>query len=459
MAYIRNFRGSSGNRAIISGSNVQVTGSLFGSAVSGTTAQFTSLTGTLNGNITGNAATVTNGIYTNTSNTFTGINTFNTNYITGSITGSDAKFTSITGTFVAPLGSVTAPSYTFSGDTNTGIYSPAADTIAFVEGGVEAMRISSSGDIGLGVTSPQQKLHIDGNIRLGFGNSNCAIIGDGDLALTAESDLLLVSDLNRTSSSPLADIIFGGGGYDAAEDATYTSLFNGLSLPRVEHMRIVGSSSYVGIGTTNPTNRLDVVGTGRFSSELTVGYGYVATNLTIANGDLVIGTSGKGISFASTAGGTTGSLGTIDSELLNDYEEGAWTVGLSGSTTGGTYSYAVGTALNQGHYVKIGSTVFVTGYITASATTPLTGNVCITGLPFISSGAERDRSFNGAVGQWNGFSTSVINLIPESVPGANFLRLMKFTAATTSNTGTRLVGTDLSNTNIVIRFSHIYNAV
>jgi hypothetical protein len=54
-----------------------------------------------------------------------------------------ASATSIT----AALGSVGAPSYTFTGDTNTGIYSPAADTLAFVEGGVEALRITSTGGI------------------------------------------------------------------------------------------------------------------------------------------------------------------------------------------------------------------------------------------------------------------------------------------------------------------------
>ena len=37
-------------------------------------------------------------------------------------------------------------------DTNTGIFFPAADTIAFAEGGVEAMRLDSSGNMGLGVT-------------------------------------------------------------------------------------------------------------------------------------------------------------------------------------------------------------------------------------------------------------------------------------------------------------------
>lgn len=45
-------------------------------------------------------------------------------------------------------------------DTNTGIFYPAADTIAFAEGGTEAMRINSSGNVGIGTTSPATPLTI-----------------------------------------------------------------------------------------------------------------------------------------------------------------------------------------------------------------------------------------------------------------------------------------------------------
>jgi hypothetical protein len=45
-------------------------------------------------------------------------------------------------------------------DANTGIFFPAADTIAFSEGGVESMRITSTGAVGIGTSSPSQVLDI-----------------------------------------------------------------------------------------------------------------------------------------------------------------------------------------------------------------------------------------------------------------------------------------------------------
>jgi hypothetical protein len=54
--------------------------------------------------------------------------------------------------FVAAAGTASLPVITTTGDVNTGIFFPAADTIAFTEGGVESMRIDSSGNLGLGVT-------------------------------------------------------------------------------------------------------------------------------------------------------------------------------------------------------------------------------------------------------------------------------------------------------------------
>lgn len=49
-------------------------------------------------------------------------------------------------------------------DANTGIFFPAADTIAFSEGGVESMRIDSAGNVGIGTASPVEKLTVAGSI-------------------------------------------------------------------------------------------------------------------------------------------------------------------------------------------------------------------------------------------------------------------------------------------------------
>jgi hypothetical protein len=70
-----------------------------------------------------------------------------------------------TGVLTVPAGTNSAPAITTTGDTNTGMYFPAADTIAFTEGGVESMRIDSSGNVGIGVT-PTAKLDVNGLVQI-----------------------------------------------------------------------------------------------------------------------------------------------------------------------------------------------------------------------------------------------------------------------------------------------------
>jgi hypothetical protein len=96
---------------------------------------------------------------------------------------------------------------------------------------------------------------------------------------------------------------------------------------------------------------------------------------TILNGNLVIGTAGKGIDFsaASHASGMT-------SELLDDYEEGTWTFELIDAATGGNLSSTTTT----GYYTKIGNVVncyiATTGAINTAGMT--SGNTMFFTLPF-----------------------------------------------------------------------------
>ena len=63
-------------------------------------------------------------------------------------------------------------------DTNTGIFFPAADTIAFAEGGAEVARFDSSGNFGVGVTSVLAKTQIQvGDVMpAGSGNMNTGVV-------------------------------------------------------------------------------------------------------------------------------------------------------------------------------------------------------------------------------------------------------------------------------------------
>ena len=102
----------------------------------------------------------------------------------------------ITATGVVKLdgGLATAPAYTFDGDTNTGMYSPAADTLAFAEGGLERMRINSAGRVLIGTTSQGSygaKLRVlGGRIEasgyVATGNSSLFLLGGNYGAPTIE---------------------------------------------------------------------------------------------------------------------------------------------------------------------------------------------------------------------------------------------------------------------------------
>jgi hypothetical protein len=80
--------------------------------------------------------------------------------------------------FVA--GTAALPAITTTGDTNTGMFFPAADTIAFAEGGTEAMRLDSSGNVGIGNTSPSYKLSVNSSNGI---NSYDGVAGRGRFVL------------------------------------------------------------------------------------------------------------------------------------------------------------------------------------------------------------------------------------------------------------------------------------
>jgi len=98
-------------------------------------------------------------------------------------------------------------------------------------------------------------------------------------------------------------------------------------------------------------------------------------DVSMTTGNLVVGTSGKGVDFSVTPSGA----GTMTSELLDDYEVGTWTPVLSD----GTNTSSLGT--DSGWYIKVGKQVvvgFAAYNLNVSGLSATTEPLRITGVPF-----------------------------------------------------------------------------
>ncbi|HNR29166.1 MAG TPA: hypothetical protein PKL19_02165, partial [Candidatus Dojkabacteria bacterium] len=70
----------------------------------------------------------------------------------------------------AANGSVSSPAFSFSSDTNTGMYGTGSDTLSLVTNGTDRITINASGNVGIGTTSPTAYLHL----KAGTGSANTA---------------------------------------------------------------------------------------------------------------------------------------------------------------------------------------------------------------------------------------------------------------------------------------------
>ena len=171
-------------------------------------------------------------------------------------------------------------------------------------------------------------------------------------------------------------------------------------------------------------------------------------DLTLNNGNLVIGTSGKGIDFSATSN----SSGTMGSELLNDYEEGTWTPILADASTAGNTA----TGAFSGFYTKIGRLVTLQATCGTITTTGMTGanTLYIRGLPFAIAGSTQlsagAANFYNVVMGANG-SIAWIN----AAAGTTYIRILKQASGTTN---ADLIVSNVTSTTGEISFTIQYYA-
>ena len=140
-------------------------------------------------------------------------------------------------------GTQTVPSLAFLGDTNNGLFSPATDVVAITTNGSEKLRITDTGNVGIGTTNPEDRL----DLASGFIRFKEAIGGTGTYGgIRAYNSL--VPSVSATAIRFIRDVAEVGNDGAICFDTTNN-----------ERLRIT-STGNVGIGTTNPTSKLSVYG-------------------------------------------------------------------------------------------------------------------------------------------------------------------------------------------------------
>jgi len=135
--------------------------------------------------------------------------------------------------------------------------------------GTNVVVIDSIGEIGIGTTNPQQKLHVLGNVLVAAGSSTDQYItlkpyelSNGTLSWEGSAGKLLSITNNLTSGS-IFSVCDSSGIPSIDVDASGIIAIGPYG----------GSLSNVGIGTTNPTSKLHVVGNALITGISTVGLG------------------------------------------------------------------------------------------------------------------------------------------------------------------------------------------
>jgi hypothetical protein len=292
-------------------------------------------------------------------------------------------------------GSAASPSITNDGDTNTGIFFPAADTIAFAEGGAEVARFDSAGNFGLGVTpsawySSYKALQIKTSALAAWGNNEVYLMSNayGDTSSTYK---YLATGSKATSYVQYegTHLWYTAPSGTAGNAITFTQAMTldasgnlgiGTSSPRAGYNLTVGAG---GTGAVNGTINLDgsnASGQGsgiRFARNSTA-TGYIGTASWLVGGtssDLVFSASSAGTeamridSSGNLLVGTTNSSGTVGAgfKVLGGRPV---TVNADTANTTTVYElYSTGQAAYR-FYVGMGGTIFAT----SATITPITSD-------------------------------------------------------------------------------------
>ena len=331
-----------------------------------------------------------------------------------------------------------------TGDTNTAIRFPAADTITAETGGSERLRITSDGKIGINSTTPT--FASGGGVQLrGSGtdftsfrvsaSSNTGIDFAQDQTGVAyvynrdNADLILGTNnaqrfrINSSGAFGLGGATYGSSGQvltsaGSGSGPTWTTVSGTTINSNTNNYIITGTGTANELqgesGLTYDGSTLQVSGNVDLSdnNKLMIGDGddlqidHSGTNSQIYHngaGSLYIAALGSGedVNFQSTSGKMTFTTGGSErlritddgikfngdnaaTNALDDYEEGTWTPVIQGTGSNNSKNYT-----NQiASYTKIGNMVYLSFRVSWDSRTSDTGDAIVSGFPFTVNDAS-----------------------------------------------------------------------
>jgi len=302
-------------------------------------------------------------------------------------------FTSV----VAGSGTAALPSYSFLGDTDTGMFSPAANTLAWSVGGTDGVRLDSSGNLGIGVASPGSRLHVSSSaseiarfqtsgadMYLRFVNSvdPNGYIGYQNRALTFWTANVQCMSLDASGNLGLGvtpsawgpaykamQLFFGGGPFTSNAGAvgfTGNCFHNGSNWVYASS----NPATRYELGPDSGNHRWFTAPSGTAGNAITFTQAMTLTSAGLLQ--LAAGNTGGGVALNNAA--------NTSPTVLDWYEEGTFTPTLTGI---GTPTYTT----QSGSYTRIGNVVHFN--ITLNWTDGTNGaGITVASLPFTAAGAN-----------------------------------------------------------------------